>query len=131
MSLNDVNSEFRYVTCGVPQGSLLGPLLFIIYINDFCKSSDKLSFILFADDTNLFFSHRNPHTLVETINIELFKISQWIRANKLSLNFSKTKFMLFSKSIDSLPLNIVFDNNILENVPIIKFLGVIVDNKLS
>ena len=131
VSLNDVNSEFRYVTCGVPQGSLLGPLLFIIYINDFCKSSDKLSFILFADDTNLFFSHRNPHTLVETINIELFKISQWIRANKLSLNFLKTKFMLFSKSIDSLPLNIVFDNNILENVPIIKFLGVIVDNKLS
>ena len=119
------------INCGVPQGSLLGPLLFIIYINDFCKSSDILSFILFADDSNLFYSHSNPHTLVNVVNSELEKVTQWIRANKLSLNLLKTKYMLFSNSIDALPVNIVFDDTPLEVVSFIKFLGVTVDNKLS
>ena len=69
------------VNCGVPQGSILGPLLFIIYINDFCNSSTLLSFVLFADDSNLFFSHKNPNILVRTVNNELEKVTQWIRAN--------------------------------------------------
>ena len=81
--LNDHTSNMQNINCGVPQGSLLGPLLFIIYINDFCKSSDILSFILFADDSNLFYSHSNPHTLVNVVNSELEKVTQWIRANKL------------------------------------------------
>ena len=119
------------IKCGIPQGSSLGPLLFIIYINDFCRSSDVLSFILFADDSNVFFSHNNPYTLVNIINSELKKVTQWIRANKLSLNFQKTKYMLFSNSIDALPINLVFDDIPLENVSHIKFLGIIVDAKLS
>ena len=88
--------------CGVPQGSLLGPLLFIIYnyINDFHRSSDNLSFILFADDSNLFYSHPDPNVLLRTVNCEFKKVAQWIKANKLSLNFNKTKFMFFSNSLE-------------------------------
>ena len=119
------------INCGVPQGSLLGPVLFIIYINDFCKSSDVLSFILFADDSNLFYSNKNPNTLVNVVNSELSKVTQWIRVNKLSLNLPKTKYMLFSNSIDTLPMDIMFDDTALEVVSFIKFLGITVDNRLS
>ena len=129
--LNGHSSELQYINCGVPQGSLLGPLLFILYINDFCRSSDILSFILFADDTNLFLSHSDPNYLVNTVNIELGKLTQWIRANKLSLNLQKTKYMLFSNSLVSLPDNIYFDNSPLDKVSDIKFLGVTIDDKLS
>ena len=73
MFLNEQASDFKNITCGVPQGSLLGPLLFIIYINDFHKSSNAMSFILFADDTNLFFSHSDPNIIVDVINAEFAK----------------------------------------------------------
>ena len=103
VSLNDHNSTLKDIKCGVPQGSILGPLLFIVYINDFCRSSNILSFILFADDSNVFFSHDNPVTIVNTctVNSELNKRTEWIRANKLSLNLQKTKYMLFSNTIDA------------------------------
>ena len=129
--LNGFNSSYKDINCGVPQGSILGPLLFIIYINDFCNSSDILSFILFADDSNVFFSHKNPHILARTVNCELKNVTQWIRANKLSLNLQKTKYMIFSNTIETLPTDIVLDEIPLENVSHIKFLGITVDNKLS
>ena len=87
--LNGSKSSSASVPCGVPQGSLLGPLLFITYINDISMSSDLLSFILFADDSNLFFSHPNPNHLLNIINTESLKVSEWIKANKLSLNLKK------------------------------------------
>ena len=131
VSVQNENSSTKIVHCGVPQGSLLGPLLFIIYINDFHKSSDRLSFIHFADDSSIFFSHRNPNYLLDTMNIELEHISDWIKANKLSLNLQKTNFMLFSNSINTLPGQVILENTVIEKVAQTKFLGVIVDENLS
>ena len=84
------------IKCGVPQGSVLGPLLFLIYINDIYKSSDILQFHLFADDTSIFYSHKNLKNVDMTENNELIKVSEWLIANKLTLNVSKSKFRYIS-----------------------------------
>ena len=80
----DSISNKEKITCGVPQGSTLGQLLFLIYMNDIYRCSELLSFILFADDTNIFYSHTNIKTLEEIVNKELNKVSSWLQANKLS-----------------------------------------------
>ena len=71
-------SSTKRIVCGVPQWSILGPLLFLLYINDLCEASDALEFILFADDTNVFFSHKNPELLMHKLNIELCKLTCWL-----------------------------------------------------
>ena len=77
------------IICGVPQGSILGPLLFLIYVNDLYKASTILNPIMFADDTNLFHSHSDIKTLFQIVNKELTNINKWFQANKLSLNAKK------------------------------------------
>ena len=88
-------TEYCNITCGVPKGSILGPLLFLIYVYDFHRASTEISTIMFADDTNLFISDKNINQLFSRMNIELIKVSTWFKANKLSLNVTKTKFTLF------------------------------------
>jgi hypothetical protein len=79
-------SHCKVVQCGIPQGSILGPILFLLYINDMTKCSNVFKFILFADDTNIFHFDSNPVSLVNAVNSELCLVDQWLRANKLSLN---------------------------------------------
>ena len=130
---NDTLSSLKNVSCGIPQGSMLGPLLFILYINDIIHCSQLLHFILFADDTNLFLSNKNISELMLLVNTELVKLCEWFKANKLSLNAKKTSFMLFGrkgKSIgDCFVINI--DGTKIERVDHTKFLGVYIDETLN
>ena len=87
VSYNGVSASTKLITCGVPQGSILGPLLFLIYINDLNNVCCDSVPILFADDTNLFYKGADFGELVKSINAELENISLWLKVNKLSLNF--------------------------------------------
>ena len=95
--INDTNSDCMNVTCGIPQGSILGPALFIIYINDMCNVLSLMKSILFADDTNFFYSGKDLTEVCKTVANELDKLCRWFQVNKLfkSLNIAKTNFMVF------------------------------------
>ena len=84
--VNEIKSEVENVTCGVPQGSVLGPLLFLIYVNDISNVLENNKLKLFADDTNLFLSGRSNCELETKANVCLNKMQNWFLANKLSLN---------------------------------------------
>ena len=88
-------TDLKYVTCGVPQGSILEPLLFSVYVNDLPNASRLLDPIMFADDTNLFFNHKDIKHLFTVANNELVNIKDWFTANKLSLNVEKNKILIF------------------------------------
>jgi hypothetical protein len=111
--INGKSSTLREILLGVPQGSILGPLLFIIYINDLAKASDLFS-SLFADDTKLLAKHSNPVDLNNFVNSEFKKITDFFRAHRLALHTTKTKFMVFSNSQNVInhDFNIVIDNNV-------------------
>ena len=89
-------SNHQNIQCGIPQGSVLGPLLFSIYINNIVNVSKILFFLLFADDTNVFLSGKNINKMIDSLNIELIKLVEWLHANKLSLNIDKTHFIVFT-----------------------------------
>ena len=88
------DSNHKIINCGVPQGSILGPLLFISYINDIVNTTSLLELILFADDTTLLFSHPDIASQSDIINIELQEICNWFQANKLWVNATKTNYMM-------------------------------------
>ena len=93
--MNGHSSSICKISCGVPHGSVLGPLLFLIYINDLPNSSKLLKFFLFADDTNIYFEADDYTGLIRKVNKELKKVKVWMDCNKLALNTEKTNFVLF------------------------------------
>ena len=133
VDFNGTQSHRHNITCGVPQGSILGPLLFLIYINDVSNSSEILKFSLFADDTNILYETKNLRNPEYSINKELAKLSLWFKTNKLTINVKKTNYMIFSpsKKRKLKSLNIKIDDSPLNQVNETKFLGIIIDNQLT
>ena len=132
VNYNGQDSDFKLMKCCVPQGSILGPLLFLIYINDLPNASNFFMPILFADDTNLFYTGPNISDLVCQINQEIKTIYSWVKANKLSLNIDKTDFMLFTKKGFSRVMDeLQIEGKRIMEVHETKFLEVLIDNKLS
>ena len=135
VSIENVYSSNGHITCGVPQGSILGPLLFLIYINDICCASSVLKFILFADDTNLFYSSKSISDLQHVLNQEMAALSEWFKANRLSLNIDKTSYILFSASnvrrVPQPSFELFIESFKVKRVESCKFLGVYLDEKMT
>ena len=133
VSLNGENSDLKTVTCGVPQGSVLGPLLFLIYINDLPNVSDKLKNFLFADDTNIYYESVDLIELEKTVNKELQNLCLWLKVNRLALNIDKTNFLIFhsTKRMKNHNVTLKLDKKAISEQTYIKYLGVLIDSHLN
>ena len=131
--VNGSNSNLLPINCGVPQGSALGPLLFLTYINDLPNASKKLTFYLFADDTNIYYESKDLSDLIRIVNKELRLVKKWLDSNKLSLNIDKTNYIIFhSSSINvSSGSDIRIGKKYIKRVKFVKFLGLLLDEHLS
>ena len=131
--INGRKSDSLLITCGVPQGSILGPLLFFLCINDLPNTSKLLSFHLFADDTNIYCSSKNLNDLELILNQELNAVAEWVKSNRLALSILKTNFVLFHfkrlKPYKS--LNLKIDGVNIQEVSTVKYLGVTFDSNLT
>jgi exonuclease III len=137
VSFQNYNSNYIEITTGVPQGSILGPLLFIIFMNDINFSSNIFNFILFADDTTLSspIDHFSFENTFKIINEELQKVNDWLQINKLALNVQKSKFMIFHYAQRRFMIedhvNLKIDNNNISRVNSFNLLGITLDDNLT
>ena len=130
--VNKVTSAFKSINAGVPQGSVLGPILYLIYFNEIPNISNEFSTCLFADDTTLIFEHSNKYDLFKSCDYGINLFYSWCCSNRLSINIKKTKAMLFSNILKPADTADFFMNNIMiEFVSSTKFLGVIIDDNLK
>ena len=129
--VNNTKSPVESVKHGVPQGSILGPFFFLLFLNDFQKCLSKSKSVLYADDSTIYYSHHDIDNLLKILEDDLTNVFNYLVANKLSINLSKTKLMIFTnKSLQSLS-NITVNNISIENCNEVKFLGVWLDSKLT
>jgi len=131
IKLPEASSDLLNIDTGVPQGSILGPLFFLIYINDLPNSSETINFITYADDTTLL-TTLNPQTHLNNINNELAKVFKWFCTNKLSLNATKTKAITFHTPQRQItPPLLAINDQPIENTDHTNFLGIIIDKHLT
>ena len=133
VSINGYSSDKMKVTYGIPQGSILGPLLFLLYINDLNTAIKIGSIRHFADDTNLIIKNNPAKKLTRDLNMELRSLSKWLMANKISLNTSKTELIIFRskwKKIDY-DIKIKMNGKKLIPSPFVKYLGLYIDCHLD
>ena len=128
-------SDSQPLTCGIPQGTILGPLLFLLYINDLLNCLVNAHPRMYADDTHLTFASNDVAHLEENMNDDLNKITEWLTANNLTLNRSKTEFMLIGSrqrlnTFNRLP-SFTIDGNSIKQVEFTKSLGVYIDENLT
>ena len=133
--VNGVASSEKFITHEVPQGSVLGPLLFIIYINDFPKCLSEAIPNMYADDTNITITASNSREIETNLNGELVRINRWLRANRLHINTAKTEYMVVASAprlsaLETDPV-IALSNSIIKRVTSKNSLGVIIDDKLN
>ena len=134
--MNNITSTVRSISVGVPQGSIIGPLLFNIFINDIVKASTKFAFILYTNDTTLNTTlhcfGKNVIEIQEAIVAELQKVFKWLKLNRLSLNVAKSKFMLFHMPQKVVPeLSFTINDMVIDHVKEFTFLGLILDSNLN
>ena len=130
---NKLTSEWRRIKHGVPQGSILGPLLFLIYINDLPRTLDNYAVsVLFADDTSIIISNTNVHEYKRNLKLAIHETNNWFANNLLTVNYNKTHFLqFFTKKRKEVPFQIVTANSLLINSNSTKFLGVTIDSMLT
>ena len=127
------NSELREIKCGVPQGSVLGPLLFILYINDLNKACTSGNIQILADDTTVFYKCKTVNDITSKGSEIMTQLNDWFKANKLTLNSEKSNFIIFrsrQNKITNLPEQISFQNSSISRSTSAKYLGVILDEHL-
>ena len=131
VSINNTSSSFLRIECGVPQGSILGPILFILYINDLPRESTKPKFLLHADKTSILYENTDTKAIIKTINMEMPKVIEWLKSNKIHINVNKIVAMLFhtrQKRVNIDENSIVIDGNVIPFATKTKFLGINIDN---
>ena len=133
MTIDGIDSGVNHMKYGVPQGSILGLLLFIIYINDIPQISNIAKFILYTDDANIIISGSNIAETNQRLNDLCNKLVEWLDANGLALNLKKTNYMIFSRQISEkkLPSPLIILGKKIEHAHEARFLGVIVDENLT